>query len=452
MALIQPFRALRYNPQGVPQLGAVLAPPYDVITPEEQQRLYQCSDYNIVRLILGSQYPTDREGDDRYSRAKAAFNAWCTQGVFSRDPTLAFYVIEHQFSDFETDSSPKQSAPDKGFQQSRLGFIALLGFEDSMERTAYRHEATLTAPKADRKKLLEAIPANLSPIFCLYPDPDGIVQSLLREHVRKTAPTVEAPFKQDTVRLWVATDASWIQEIQRQLAAATVLIADGHHRFEVAYARKHQYPALMSYFVSLKDPALCMHAIHRVVRRDSETGEEPLSQLCTLEATQNLSSVMMRLGHSQKQPVQPSEPGAFHGQFGFYNGKVWYYVSLKPRSVESWLGTCSIPQPIASLDVCLLQQFLLPNLVNHASKVGQSGKVLDEQSQAKWKIIDYTASAKQAVCAVDRGQGTEAWFLRAMSLEQIYSLAARGFILPPKSTYFYPKVLSGLTINPLAGC
>ena len=157
MPILEPFRALRYQPERVQGLSRVLAPPYDVISPAQQDALYHASPYNAVRLILGKQAPTDTDADSRYTRARRDFDAWRASGVLSQDAAPALYLIEHTF-------------PQDGQRRTRLGFLALLRFTDPIERAVYRHEATLAAPKVDRTKLLEAIPANLEPIFCVYPD------------------------------------------------------------------------------------------------------------------------------------------------------------------------------------------------------------------------------------------------------------------------------------------
>src|SRR3989338_4361362 len=166
MAQVHPFRALRYDATVVGELSRVIAPPYDVIDAQEQERLYRASPHNIVRLILGKQSPTDTEEENRYTRARRDFDAWCREGILRQDATPALYAIEHVFAD------------PGGARRTRLGVIAVLGLDGGAEGIL-KHERTLPGPKADRTKLLEAVPANLEPIFCVYPDAAGGMQRQL---------------------------------------------------------------------------------------------------------------------------------------------------------------------------------------------------------------------------------------------------------------------------------
>jgi len=406
MVAIAPFRALRYTAERVPDLSAVIAPPYDVIDPKEQEQLYAASPYNVVRLILGKQSAADTATDNRYTRAQHEFNDWRTQQVLQLDSTPAIYLIEQTFIDH-------------GQQHSRLGFIALFQLREAIEQMVYRHEATLSAPKEDRTKLLEAVPANLEPIFCVYPDDGGTVQALL-EQQRRRSPDVQARLHGEAVRLWLLSEPAVIQHISTQLASVAVLIADGHHRFEVAYANRARYGMLMSYFVSMADPALVVRPMHRVIGGEHPIDVEALRQLCTLEQVSGLAVLLQWLEKAQGQ-----------GRFGYFDGQAYYRVTLKPEPCAQWLKAPSVPQLVAPLDVSLLHWLMLPAL------------------GIRQEDVRYTAHADAARDTVQQGQARSAWFLRAIPLEQVYTLAAQGIRLPPKSTYFYPKVPSGLTINPL---
>ena len=406
MVAIRPFRALRYHPTLIPNLSEVIAPPYDVIGEEEQEQLYNSSPYNIVRLILGKQSPMDTEQDNRYTRAHRDFTTWRTARALAQDPTPALYLIEHTFQD-------------GGRARIRLGVIALLEFQDAAGRFVYRHEATLAAPKADRTKLLDAVPANLSPIFCVYPDEQGLVQRALHEATRQLKPTATATLHGEDIRLWALTDPQIIETMTRHLASVAVLIADGHHRFEVAYARRRQYGALMSYFVSMADPALVVRPIHRAVLGASTPSRDTLRTLCELEPAADLDSLTAWLQADSSQ-----------GRFGYAEGRTLFRLRIKPERIAQWLMTPAVPRPLATLDVSLLHGLLLPHLsVNGAT-------------------VRYTPHASQAILDVEQHGSGSAWLLRGIPLAQIYALASEGFTLPPKSTYFYPKVPSGLTINP----
>lgn len=407
MVAVRPFRALRYSPDAVGELSRVIAPPYDVIGSEEQEQLYQASPYNIVRLILGKQYPNDTEDDNRYTRAQRDFNAWRENRILLADPAPALYLVEHTFNE-------------EGCARARLGFMALFELGETIERVIYRHEATLAAPREDRTKLLEAVPANLSPIFCVYPDAGGAVQGRLQDVARRTPQTTEAIMHGERIRFWAITDARTIEELAQRLASVAVLIADGHHRFEVAYAKRARYGTLMSYFVSMEDPALVVRPIHRVVRHDGPVKLlDALRGLCSVEPAADRASLLRWL-----------EEGSGEGRVGLYDGRALYRVTVEPTRLARWLMFPAVPLPVATLDVSILHGLILPAL-------GVDGTGV-------W----YTPDASEALARVTQGQGSSAWLLRGVSIQQVYALAAQGFTLPPKSTYFYPKVPSGITIYP----
>ncbi len=423
MAAVTPFRALRYNPAVVGDLSAVLSPPYDVINPQQQEQLSQASPYNVVRLILGKQYPTDNAEDNRYLRAKRDFGTWRENRILQLDPAPAIYLIEHAFTD------------EGGRTCSRLGFIALLQLEEPAERMVYRHEATLAAPKEDRTKLLQEVPANLEPIFCVYPDPRGDIQALLRSATQRSAPAAAAAINGEAVTVWPVTDDAVIQHLATHLAPSAVLIADGHHRFEVAYANRSRYGALMSYFVSMAETSLVVRPIHRVVQAGAEDARA-LGELCRMEPAQDVPAVLRWLKEERGQPEAA-------GRFGYFDGRTLYAVTLQPNRLAEWMMKPTVPFALAPLDVSLLHHLILPRLggnsVHGTASAGAGGS-----------SVQYTASASEAVDAAAAGQGRSAWLLRGIPLSQVYALTSQGFTLPPKSTYFYPKVPSGLTINPLA--
>lgn len=402
MAAIRPFRALRYDVRRSGDLSTVLSPPYDVIEPDEQERLYQASPHNVVRLILGTQQPTDTASDNRYTRAANDFDAWQQAGVLRRDPVPALYLVEHEFEA-------------GGARHTRLGFLALLEFTEPVERSVLRHEKTLSAPKEDRTRLLEAVPANLEPIFCVYPDEDGAVQALLKDRAR-TNPDAEGTLDGQRIKLWMITEPEIIGRIAGAMAPSAMLIADGHHRFEVAYARRGKFNALMAYFASMADPALVIRPIHRVVASGRRLEPEALSGFCTVEPAADLAGITGWLANERE-----------FGRFGWSDGRAFYRLTVRPERLSRWLDAPTVPKPLARLDVSLLHGLLLPGL-------GVSGAA-----------IRYTAEAERALRELE-GVGS-LWLLRGIPLADVYVIAAQGLTLQPKSTYFYPKVPSGLTIN-----
>lgn len=430
MAKIRPFSALRYSPEVLMQeaavtasngalsagsssnthsgspfdLSSLIAPPYDVIDGAEQERLYSASKYNIVRLILGKQSSSDTDSDNRYTRAQKDFDAWRKQGILQCDEKPAIYCVEHAYR-YE------------GKTHRRLGFIALMELHDNTENDVYRHEETLSRPKQDRAKLLEAVPANLSPIFCVYPDKSGSVQSILQEITSQDQASVKADIKDQAVRMWAVSDETKIAQIRQVIDEHAVLIADGHHRFEVAFGNRKQYGFVMAYFVSMSDPSLLIRPIHRVVRHSEKPSLSQLQQFCDLEKADNIDAVSSWLEANEKI-----------GQFGVYDGDSYWKVEIKQAALEQWVASKESSTETAEMDIFLLHGFLLPCL----------GKGCECQ---------YIADYDRAVKAVDSDRQKIAWFLRSVSLKKVYDLASKGITLPPKSTFFYPKVLTGLTLN-----
>lgn len=408
MVAIRPFRALRYNPEQVGDLSRVIAPPYDVIGAEEQERLYRASPYNVVRLILGKQSPNDTTQENRYTRAQRDFAAWRDQRILQPDSQPGVYLLEHAFRDTD------------GLTRTRLGFIALLQFGETIEQTAYRHEATLAAPKEDRTRLLQAIPANLEPIFCIYPDEGGALQALVQALMTQAAPAASARLHEQAIRLWTVTATDAIQMIARHLSGVRVLIADGHHRFEVAYANRQRYDAVMSYFVSMAEPSLVVRPIHRRVQHEAPIDRQRLAQWCTVDRAEGEIAALLR---------EISSPGDEPGQMWLADAGGIHRVTLKPQELARWKMAPTVALPLTDLDVTILHRLILPQL-----GLGEAP-------------VQYTADTASALAA-SAEPGGSTWLLRGIPLAQVYALASAQLCLPPKSTFFYPKVPSGLTINP----
>lgn len=433
MVAIAPFRALRYNLEAIGgDLGRVIAPPYDVISPQLQDQLYDVSPYNIVRLIYGRQSPTDTPTDNRYTRAQQAFAQWRKTRVLVQDDLPAIYVYEHPFRW-------------EGTQFQRLGVVAVLQFDGSTPTQVFRHEATFDAPKTDRSQLLEAVRANLSPVFCIVPDPTQTLRTMVETWSRQHQPVVVAdipPYVDgrtdsgqagtaggSAMRLWTITEPELVRHLVEGFASVSAFIADGHHRFEVAFANRHRFGGVMTYFAWLDDPALIVRPIHRVVRLTPEARAQHRARLeavCTLTPVSSLEELMRWLDAERKP-----------GRFGFYANGHLYQASLRDEALAQWLLHPSVPLSLAGLDVAILHRLVLPQL---------DGAIFSISSVDA--LLRYTPAPAEAIAMVDQGVGDCAWLLRPIPVTQVFALAAQGVTLPQKSTYFYPKVLSGLFINP----
>ena len=423
MVAIAPFRALRYNAERIGSLSRVVAPPYDVISSEEQDQLYDASPHNVVRLIYGKQFPDDDQRVNRYTRAQATFEEWRKTGVLIQDDTPALYLVEHAFAW-------------RGQSLRRLGFLALLVFDGSVPERVLAHEATFEAPKADRSQLLEAVRANLSPIFVVAPDPQRHTYTLLDRVSHDQQPLATARFHEEAVRLWAIMDAEMIRAIRERLAGVSVLIADGHHRFAVALSKRHLCGAVMSYFALREDPALVVWPIHRVVNVTPDrraAWRARLESLCRLDPAPSLEHVTRWLATTQGQ-----------GRFGYYEQGRCYTATLSEDMLAAWLLRASVPLALAGLDVTLLHEMMLPELVGPADP----RRAIEGSSHGTTPLCRYTPDPAEAIQMAAQAEGGCAWLLRPIPLPQVVALAAQGFTLPQKSTYFYPKVLSGLCIHP----
>ena len=404
MVAISPFRALRYNPAVAGDFSGVIAPPYDVIDAQEQERLYHASPYNIVRLILGEQASSDTVTDNRYTRARRDFDAWRRDGVLRQDEAPALYTVEHAFTD------------PAGAMRTRLGVIALLDLEGAAGGVL-KHERTLAAPKADRTQLLQAVPAHLEPVFCVYPDTDAAMQRYLAASCQ-APPIATAAQGTQRVRVWAMQDQEFIDAFQRHLAASRVLIADGHHRFEVGFANRDRCRGLMVYFVSMADQALVVHPIHRLL--DQAPGIAALEPVCEFEPiADGAAALTWVLGQEAGQ-----------GSFGYCEDGRAYRARVRQEARQRWISGSGQPAELAGLDVSVLHGLVLPAAGIAAERVRYSGNPADV-----W-------------AALRSGSAQAAWLLREIPLPTIYQLAEAGHVMPPKSTYFYPKVPSGLTIHP----
>lgn len=303
-----------------------------------------------------------------------------------------------------------------GRRHARLGFIALLNLDQAANGSVLRHESTLRTPREDRAHLLNTVPANLSPIFMVYPDAGGRMHAILSA-LTDRSPIAEVTSHREAVRVWAIPEEALTQAVAQGLASCAVLIADGHHRFEVAYANRSRYAKVMVYLVSMADPSLIVGPIHRVVTSHQPARRRVLRELCSFEPAADLSAVLKWLKEQSGD-----------GCFGCVEAGAFSTVRLKADALHARLRP-SREAPAARSDVSMLHELILPSL----------GVSPDQ--------IQYLAHPQKALEAARAGQGTMVWLLRPLGIQRIYELARQGVTLPPKSTYFFPKVPSGLVFN-----
>ncbi|MCM8813212.1 MAG: DUF1015 domain-containing protein [Candidatus Omnitrophica bacterium] len=419
MAIILPFRGWRYNPEKIGDISAVVAPPYDIISPAEQASLYARHPHNVIRLILNKVEAADSPQDNRYTRAGALFARWRQEGVLAADPRPAVYLY---IQDYRVE----------GCQRRRLGFIARFQFEDG---NCLPHEHTLAKPKEDRRQLMKAVDANLSPIFSFFQDKDGRVGMLLKQWITKKPGVDITDAEGVRHRFWVIDDPERIAVLRRCMRRKQIFIADGHHRFETALAYRDElrrrgkagpgHNSIMMFFTALNDENLYVMPTHRLVKPVPDRAEK-MKQIDTLFSREVFKSLTALLAAQRR---------AAGFAVGMYDGKQFMLLQMKDRATLNTLMS-KAPAQWRQLDVAMLNSVVFEHIFRLSAA-------------QKEELISYARDAEDAVRQVDAGDFALAFFPNPTRAEQVEKIARQRFRMPQKSTYFYPKPLSGLVINRL---
>lgn len=452
MAQIAPFRALRYDPTRV-RLSQVVTQPYDKITPEMQEHYYAASSHNLVRIILGKQQPTDRVGETTYTRAAEFFRDWRRQGIFLQDSEPALYVYAQRFT-----------APGGKTDLERRGFIALGRVEDYSAGIVFRHEQTLAKPKADRLELLRATRAHFGQLFMLYSDPAGEIDGLLTSG-RDADVEVRDEYGVQH-RVWRMADPGLIDLIRGKMRDKKLVIADGHHRYETALTyrkertamaasavaggipREHSseealdrkggaedapYDLAMMTFIPMESPGLVILPTHRVVHGLSSFSadnfrakagtyfsvEEVDSSIDAVRA----SAILRESGRSGTSLLVVTAERIF--------------LLDRPKPISyNLLAEFSLRQQ--SLDVVQLHKILLEGVLGISQEA-----IYDQQH------VRYIRDTDEALNQTRGGEAQVAFLTNPVRMQEVREIALAGEVLPQKSTDFYPKLLSGLTIYAL---
>jgi uncharacterized protein (DUF1015 family) len=427
MARIFPFRGLRYNPSQV-ALGEVVTQPYDKITPQMQDRYYADSPYNLVRIILGKPRTGDNESENVYSRAAAFVQEWKEEGVLTPDPDPSIYLYTQTFQ-VPGDSS--------GAVMERRGFIALGQLEDYDQKVVFRHEQTLSKPKADRLNLLRATQVHFGQLFMLYSDPAAEIDAALRQ---SGPPTAEVRDEYDVVhRMWKVSDPATLRTVQAKMADKKLIIADGHHRYETALNYRNEmrkqagsrsveaYERVMMTFVNMDAPGLVILPTHRVVfGLDSFSIIDMVAKLQVnfeVEDLGPLAEIEASLGRLCQAGKDGTALLAITSHGGFL---------LRPRPGAKWTGPADVSERQRALDVVKLHKLVLEGTLE-----------LSEEDIRDQKHLRYVRDAHEAVNQVGQGANV-AFIMNPVSMEQMRDVAFGGEVMPQKSTDFYPKLLSGL--------
>ncbi len=427
MAEILPLTALRYDLSVAGPLDALVSPPYDVIDPEQRAELADRSPYNVVRIDLPEPPPGDPAGDP-YAHAAAILDGWRADGAVVVDETPAIWALTQE-----------HTGPD-GRRRTRSGFLCRVRVTDYGEGRIRPHERTHPGPKEDRLRLTRATRANLSPIFSLYSDPGNTAWSALTPHVRTTAPFGETTDADGTVnRLWRVTDPNAIETVVEAVAPAELLIADGHHRYETARAYAEEVGGegphrwVLMCLVALEDPGLTVFPTHRLV-----TGlEDDPERQDALDAAIREQFDVTELPDRGSLVPEPRR-GDDSVQIGYLDGyaRVPYLLQLKEEVAETLLPERS--EAYRRLDTAVLEEVLLKGAL------GMSDAEIDHRDG-----LDYARSFDEVFELLGGGDFDAAFYMRGTPVEQVQEVAEAGESMPPKSTFFFPKVPTGLVFNPL---
>ncbi len=444
MAEIIPFRALRYDPHRIPDLAQVVTPPYDVISPEAQDRYYARHPNNVVRLVLAKYEPPGVPGGSRYARAAATYTTWRRDGILGRDPTPAIYLYEQEFSAGQTS------------RLRRRGLLALVRLHEYAEQVILPHERTFSRHKDDRLQLMRACPANLEAILGFYPGSSGEIGAVLDRYM-DTDPAVRVVDEEGIGhRLWLVEAPPEVATLCAALRDRPVVIADGHHRYETALTfrneRRSQNPTsaaaarhrlddfVLMNLVSSDDPGLVILPTHRVIRRRPTRAETAL----TATLARHFRTVPFPLDAANPLPSLQAALADLARREGagiacaFYTGgrEILVMELTDPTVPQAFVAEGRAPA-YAELDVAVLHRLLVEEILG----IPQATQTDDS--------IQYTRDASLALAAVSSGEAAAALFLNPPRVEQVQAIAMAGERMPQKSTFFFPKVLSGLILSPL---
>ncbi len=429
MAKVVPFRGVRYNLAKIGDLAAVVTPPYDVIDSEAQKKYYEKHPFNMIRLELGYQFPTDNELDNRYLRAARDYQAWLAEGILVQEAREAVYLYEQEFSV-------------SGQIHRRTGFFARVQLENYESGKIRPHEETLAKPKVDRLALMHACRANFSPVFALYEEPELKLEEDFNQ-IKRRPPEIELTDEVgEKHRVWVSTDPEFHKKITTSFTGRVLYIADGHHRYETALAfyeaTKEKYPGaayILMYLVNTRDPGLVILPTHRIVHSLPEL-DLPLLK-GRLEQDFYVEKIPLPEPEAVPKILREQQQ---QGKTAFIMGTgepAAYLLVLKNRQKVRALAP-HMSAAWCSLDVAALHLLIFQELLG-----------IGPEKISRQENLAYTRDEEEAFNTLLKRESQLVFFLNPTRIEQVTAVAAAGDKMPQKSTYFYPKLLTGLVLNDL---
>ncbi len=441
MAKIAPLRGLRYQVKDDKDLAQLVTPPYDVISQAQQDELYDNHPNNIIRLELNRPEPGDSDQYNVYTRARDFLHEWIEKGVLKAEDKPTIYINETTFTDAA------------GQQRTRCGFFARLRLEEFSKGIVLPHERTFSGHKEDRLRLLKAAKTNISPIMTLYADQDNAVQAVFNH----SHPHLLAEFTDPAgwhQRLLAVDDEDAIAKVQELMDPKVVFIADGHHRYETGLNYRnyllHQNPEafdtdapynyVLAYMCSMSDPGMTVFASHRVLpkwdRLDLKDLLNRAEEYFSIEK-HALSGDLAK--DTEVLRMHLNRAGECSPAYGLLVKKQpHFFVFLLKKDALKRAHMQETEPVLRCLDVVILSELLL------SQGLGLSAKDYDQVG-----LIEYVSGLSKAIAMVVNGEADLAFFLNPTKVEQVQAVAQRGLIMPRKSTYFYPKILTGLVLNPV---
>ena len=433
MAKIIPFHGMRYSDNK--DLSKVTTPPYDIISKDEQDAFYKLDEHSVIRLEYGKEYDDDTETNNRYTRTAADLKAWIDEQILRFEEKPAIYLYEEIFT-----------LPG-GETKSFKGFITLVELAEFAKKIVLPHEETLSKAKTDRFNLMSTTHANFSQIYCLYMDPEKTITNKIAEISAKPADISFTANDGIIQNLWIVTDEKTIEEVSRGFADKQLFIADGHHRYETAlnfrnkmreenpgYSDDDLFNYVMMMLVEMDDPGLVVLPTHRMVKNLEHFDENEV--ISALDGV--FSAEKIAVGDDAAKEMEKALDALKDSEkaFAFYTGKNYFYLltlidkgAMKKQIADksdAWLG----------LDVSILHTLILGNVFG-----------IDMENMANQKNLVYTRYADEAVAEVKKGEYQCSFLLNATKVHEIKDVSLANEKMPQKSTYFYPKLITGLVMN-----
>ncbi len=448
MATIIPFKGIRYNPEKIKDISKVITPPYDIISNDERESYYQLHANNIIRLILGKDFSDDNQSNNKYTRAAGFFDEWRKEKILIQDEEPAIYIYAQEFTSLNK-------------KYVRRGFISLVKLEDFETGQIYPHEQTLAKPKEDRLKLMQSCNANFSQVFAFYEDTGGEISEILcQESEGKSETHIEPEIDFTDVfgvknLLWVIKEQKINKDISSLMKSRALFIADGHHRYETALFYRNlfrdkkeisrkirqnnsngNFPCdyVMMMCVSIDDPGLQILPTHRLVRNIEEFNPEKVKN------SLNEAFEIVDMGKDCDMELLIRKLREYINKHAFimYIGedeKKFYMLKLRKKAILDQVFKNEYSE-WKSLDTGILHGFVFEKVLG-----------MKTENTSKSDCIKYIQSERDAIVSVNEGRYQLAFFLNPTGIDQVRNLAIKRHKMPPKATYFYPKLMTGIVLR-----